>query len=170
MRLLNCPKALALLVFLAGLASIATAWGFQIIGGYVPCKLCLEQRVPYYTALPLTIFALLLMWRQRPVLAAWLMLLVAVIFAYGAGLGAYQAGAEWGFWAGPSDCGGGNGGLSDAANMLSALKSTRVVSCTEASLRVLGLSFAGWNAVTSAGLALIALVSAFLGFKRRGGS
>ena len=47
-----------------------------------------------------------------------------------------------------------------AANMLQALQSTRVVSCTEASWRMLGLSFAGWNAVASAGLALLALLAA----------
>ena len=36
------------LLLVGGLAAIATAWGFQLIGGYVPCKLCLEQRIPYY--------------------------------------------------------------------------------------------------------------------------
>ncbi|TYC53719.1 disulfide bond formation protein B, partial [Rhodobacterales bacterium] len=49
-----------------------------------------------------------------------------------------------------------------AAGMLDALKSVRVVSCTEASWRMLGLSFAGWNAVASAGLAVLALLAAIL--------
>jgi disulfide bond formation protein DsbB len=95
------------------------------------------------------------------------MLLVAVIFAYGSGLGIYQAGAEWGFWPGPNDCGGGDTSLSDATNMLSALKSTRVVSCTEASWRMFGLSFAGWNAVASAGLAALGLLAGLLLLKKR---
>ncbi|MEO9629363.1 disulfide bond formation protein B [Roseibium sp.] len=158
------PKAIALLLLVAGLAVICTAWGFQLIGGYVPCKLCLEQRVPYYAGLPLTVFGLLLMSRSRPGLAGGMMVVVALVFAYGAGLGIYQSGAEWGFWPGPSDCGGGSAGPADATNMLSALKSTRVVSCTEASWRMFGLSFAGWNAVASAGLALLAALSAALSF------
>ncbi|WP_153771477.1 disulfide bond formation protein B [Labrenzia sp. CE80] len=158
-------KAIALLLLVAGLAAICTAWGFQLIGGYVPCKLCLEQRVPYYAGLPLTVFGLLLMSRNRPRLASGVMVVVALVFAYGAGLGIYQSGAEWGFWAGPSDCGGGSAGPADAANMLSALKATRVVSCTEASWRMLGLSFAGWNAVASAGLTLLAALSAALSFR-----
>ena len=150
------------LILVGGLVVIATAWGYQLIGGYVPCKLCLEQRVPYYVGLPLAAIAMFFLTRQKDGLAALALLAVAVVFAYGAGLGAYQAGAEWDFWAGPNDCGGGNSGPTSAANMLSALQNTRVVSCTEATWRMLGLSFAGWNAVASAGLAFLGLAGALL--------
>ncbi len=150
------------LVLAAGLAVIAAAWGFQLIGGFVPCKLCLEQRIPYYIGLPLTALALVLMLQRRTGLAVAVLLVVTLVFAYGSGLGIYQAGAEWGFWDGPNDCGGGTAAPSSAAGMLDALKSTRVVSCTEASWRLAGLSFAGWNAVAAAGLGLGALLSAFL--------
>ena len=155
-------RNLTALVFFGGLAAIATAWGFQVFGGYLPCKLCLEQRVPYYVGLPLTALALLLQVTKRPGLASLVLLVVAVVFAYGSGLGIYQAGAEWGVWAGPTDCGGGGAAPTAAAGMLDALKSVRVVSCTEASWRMLGLSFAGWNAVASAGLAVLALLAAIL--------
>ncbi|TYC52458.1 disulfide bond formation protein B, partial [Rhodobacterales bacterium] len=94
-------RNLTALVFFGGLAAIATAWGFQVFGGYLPCKLCLEQRVPYYVGLPLTALALLLQVTKRPGLASLVLLVVAVVFAYGSGLGIYQAGAEWGVWAGP---------------------------------------------------------------------
>ncbi len=150
------------LVFLGGLAIILTAWGFQLIGGYVPCKLCLEQRIPYYAGLPLTVLALILISAGRKGWALLALLGIAVIFAYGSGLGIYQAGAEWQFWDGPNDCGGGSAAPSSAANMLQTLQSIRVVSCTEASWRMFGLSFAGWNAVASAGLACLALLAAFL--------
>ena len=42
-------------VLLLGLLTILGAWGFQVIGGYFPCKLCLEQRVPYYVGLPVAL-------------------------------------------------------------------------------------------------------------------
>lgn len=158
-------RQLVLLLIAGGLASILTAWGFQLIGGYVPCKLCLEQRIPYYVGLPLALLALLVMLRGTPaqgrLVVTVLLLAVAAVFAWGAGIGAYQAGAEWGFWAGPADCGGGGGMPDSAANMLNALRSTRVVSCTEASWRMFGLSFAGWNAVISAGVAVLALAGAW---------
>lgn len=158
-------RQLVMLLIAGGLASILTAWGFQLIGGYVPCKLCLEQRIPYYVGLPLALLALLVMLRETPaqgrLVVTVLLLAVAAVFAWGAGIGAYQAGAEWGFWAGPADCGGGGGMPDSAANMLNALRSTRVVSCTEASWRMFGLSFAGWNAVISAGVAVLALAGAW---------
>ncbi|WP_417771647.1 disulfide bond formation protein B [Stappia sp.] len=161
--------AALLLVLAGGLAAILGAWGFQLIGGYAPCKLCLEQRVPYYIGLPVALVALALVARGRVRgLTALLLVVVAAIFAYGAGLGVYQAGAEWDFWAGPSDCGGGAAIPGSAANMLNALKSTRVVSCTEASWRMFGLSFAGWNAVVSAGLAVLALFALVRGRRAAG--
>ncbi|MTI43436.1 disulfide bond formation protein B [Roseibium hamelinense] len=151
-----------MLLFTVGLAAIAIAWGYQIIGGFVPCELCLEQRVPYYVGLPLTLAGLFLSLENKLGAAALLFCAVTVIFAYGSGLGLYQAGAEWGFWLGPNGCGGSSGGPDSAADMLSALQSTRLVSCTEASWRFLGLSFAGWNAVVSGGLAVLGLVAALL--------
>jgi disulfide bond formation protein DsbB len=45
-------------------------------------------------------------------------------------------------------------------DFLNQLQTTRVVSCTEAAWRFLGLSLAGWNAVISLALAVFALVPA----------
>ena len=42
------------------------------------------------------------------------------------------------------------------ADFLKQLETTRVVSCTEAAFRVLGLSMAGWNVLVSLGLAAFA--------------
>ena len=41
------------------IAAIGLAWSFEVFGGYAPCPLCLEQRVPYYVAIPVTLAALL---------------------------------------------------------------------------------------------------------------
>jgi disulfide bond formation protein DsbB len=51
--------------------------------------------------------------------------------------------------------------------MLQALQSARVVSCTEASWRLLGLSFAGWNVVASGVVAVLALIAAVLSRKAK---
>ncbi len=125
--------------------------------GLVPCKLCLLQRQPYYYGLPLAALAIL---APRRWLAAGLALLT-VLFLVSAGLGAYHAGVEWGWFLGPSDCGGGTGaGSRDVGDLLSALNNVRVVSCTEAAWRFLGLSLAGWNALVSLGLAALAAFGA----------
>lgn len=157
------PLALALAI---GLAAILGAWGFQLIGGYVPCELCLEQRLPYYAGLPLILLAVVLA-RRMPRLAGLAAGVAALAFLVGAAIGAYQAGAEWGFWPGPTDCGGGTGPVTDATDLLAQMEATRLVSCTEASFRFLGLSFAGWNVVASGAVALLALAGALLAGQAR---
>jgi disulfide bond formation protein DsbB len=153
---------LAALGFVIGLAAILGAWAFQIFGGYVPCKLCLEQRIPYYLGLPVLLIAILLLGaRKSERLARGLLVLAGLIFLAGLGLAIYHAGAEWQFWAGPSDCGGGVATTGNAGDLLAQIGKTRVVSCTEAALRVLGLSFAGWNALVSIVVAAAAFRAAF---------
>jgi disulfide bond formation protein DsbB len=152
-------------VLALGLATILGAWGFEIIGGYVPCALCLKERIPYYVGLPLALAALAAaaysapQWVSRIALAV-----VALVFIYGAYLGIYHAGAEWSWWPGPSDCGaGGAGPATSTGGLLEQLEGIHIVSCTEASWRFpagWGLSFAGWNAAVSLVLAAAASLGA----------
>ncbi|AWN46966.1 disulfide bond formation protein B [Methylobacterium terrae] len=160
---LTAPRPAALLVLVGAAATVGGALIFQHGLGYVPCKLCLTERQPYYLALPLLAAALLLPRR----LAGGLLGLVALIFLVGTGLGAYHAGAEWGFWPGPSDCGGGTGpapaGVDD---FLKSLEATRPVDCTAASWRFLGISLAGYNALIALGLAALAGTGAWRALRR----
>lgn len=152
-------RLLILLAFGLGLGAIVGAWGFQVIGGYVPCKLCLQERVFYYVGLPPLLLALAIA-KASPRLARLLALLGGLTFLAGTGLGVYHVGAEWGFWLGPADCGGGTAPVTNAADLLAQMKSTRLVSCSEASIDLFGLSFAGWNAVVSAVVAVLSLAAA----------
>lgn len=150
------------LVFVIGLATIVTAWGFELIGGFVPCALCLQERVPYYIGLPLALAALLAaMAGAKPTVSRMLLMFSGLVFTYGVFLGIYHAGAEWAWWAGPADCGGPGGSVTDVNDLLSQLDTIRVVSCTEASWRLFGLSFAGWNAVASIVLVVVAFWGVF---------
>ncbi|MEE7456869.1 disulfide bond formation protein B [Methylorubrum populi] len=150
-------RTVALAVALGAALTVGGALVFEHGLGYVPCKLCLTERVPYYLAAPLALVAALL--PSRP--ARFLLGLVALVLLYGAGLGAYHAGAEWGFWPGPSDCGGGSGaGPADVGDFLKSLDSVRPVDCTAAAWRFLGISLAGWNALIAAVLGLLAAAAA----------
>ena len=87
-----------------------------------------------------------------------LYVLVAVAFLGNAGLGVYHAGAEWKYWDPPASC----AAPSTLPNFdIKQTSFDRVPpSCSAPSLRILGLSFAGWNVVTSVLLAGGALVAA----------
>jgi disulfide bond formation protein DsbB len=152
-------------VFAVGLATVLAAWSFQLIGGYIPCKLCLEQRIPYYLGVPLSFAALGAALTGAPERTARMLLAAAgLVFLFGAYLGIYHAGVEWGWWLGPADCGaGGAGEAVSTTDLLAQLENIRVVSCTEASWRLFGLSFAGWNAVISLVLAAVSVYGAFRG-------
>lgn len=160
------PGSAAAAILLVGLAVIAGAWGFELIGGYEPCALCLEQRWPYYLGLPLAALAAIGAALGCRRCAAIGLLGVTLIFAYGTGLAAYHAGIEWGFWPGPAACSGGAAGLpTSAAGLAASLETAHVPSCTEAAWRLAGISLAGYNAVISLGLTVAAGLGAWAGLR-----
>lgn len=153
------PQRAALLIFLVALATIAGAWVFEYYG-YAPCELCLKQRWAYYAGVPLALVVALLAPRN-PGLARTGLTLLALLWFASMAFGIYHSGVEWKWWPGPATCtaqAGFTGGLPDL--------SKPAVLCDTPALRILGLSLAGWNAVISLGLALIALA----GLRRAQGS
>jgi disulfide bond formation protein DsbB len=145
----------ALLILLVAAATVGGALASQHVFGLVPCKLCLLQRWPYYLGIPLA--AATMLPRSGGGASRAGLGLLAIVFLVSAGLGAYHAGVEWGWFLGPSDCGGGAGApVPGVGDLLRSLDRIRVVSCTEAAWRLLGLSLAGWNALVSLALAALA--------------
>jgi len=140
-------RPLVLLATLGSAALLLGAFGFQHIGGLLPCKMCLWQRWPHAAAI--LIGALILLGGPR--LLAWAGALAA---ASTGAIGVYHAGVEWGLWPGPSSCSGagaGLGGLS-GADLLSTEGPAALVMCDEVVWQLAGLSMAGWNALLSFGL------------------
>ncbi|CEJ11163.1 Disulfide bond formation protein B [bacterium YEK0313] len=159
----NNPRlAAALLVGCGATATILGAYFFQYVIGLAPCPLCLEQRVPYYVAIPLA-FALAVgaVLRLPPLVIRIGLLALALVMAWAAGLGIYHAGAEWGFWQGPTTCAQPSTLARTPADLMRQLRSgPPVVDCTVAAWRLFGISLAGWNALIATVLSLVALVGA----------
>lgn len=153
----------AILLAIAMAATVGSALGFQHIGGYIPCKLCYEQRIPYYIGAPLMLIAFGSAWlRLSGIVTRGLLLIGALLMLYGLYLGVYHSGVEWAWWPGPTDCGvvvdgpsGGTGGVLDAIDTVIP------PSCDKAALRILGLSLAGWQAIAALVLGAIAFKGAF---------
>ncbi len=147
--------ALLLLVGMAG--TVLIALGFEHIGGYIPCYLCLQQRIPYYVGAPLMALAALGAWMNWPAWSVRVLLLAgALLMTIGLGLGVYHSGVEWGFWQGPANCAAVPSPVSTGKGILDAINTQIPPSCTDAPWRMLGLSFAGWNVVASLVLGAIA--------------
>ncbi|MGI9404251.1 MAG: disulfide bond formation protein B [Hyphomicrobium sp.] len=141
-------KAGALALVIAG-GAILAALAFEYIGGYLPCPLCLQQRYAYYLGVPLLFIALVFVSAGHRYPAGLIFLFVSLAFLANAGLGVYHAGVEWGFWPGPQSCAGVQELTTSAGALLESLPNANVVRCDEAPWRFAGLSFAGWNVVTS---------------------
>ncbi|RYE32660.1 MAG: disulfide bond formation protein B [Hyphomicrobiales bacterium] len=160
-RHLPSPRQLIALIGVVSFALIAGAWFFELVLHLSPCKLCLEQRAPHYAAIGLALVGLVLARSPR---LQWLVLLgLAVLMAWSTGLGVYHAGVEWGWFMGPNDCGGAASSAAGMQDFMKQLQTTRIVACSEAAWRFLGLSLAGWNALASAGLFLLAVVGLLRG-------
>jgi disulfide bond formation protein DsbB len=152
-------------VVIAGLgsATILGAWFFQYLG-YKPCPLCLEQRYVYYFGIPLAVLILL-----GDGVGSSRKVLVAALFAIAAGmlwntyLSTYHAGIEWKWWPGPPDCSGTLDHITAPGSILDSIKPVR---CDEAAWRFLGISLAGYDALISQTLAVVAGWGAWAGWNQ----
>ena len=143
-------RQLSLLAGAGSAGLLIAALGFQA-AGYAPCELCILQRWPHVAAI---IVAVLVWW------TGWvrgLAILGMIAAGVAMGLAIYHTGVEWKLWAGPSHCSGTIGNLAtmSAQDLMDRLQSAPVVRCDEVAWRFLGLSMAAWNAVFSAGLAVV---------------
>lgn len=130
---------------------LAGAFLFQL-AGYPPCAMCIWQRWPHAAAIAVGILAILIPWRILAVVGAG-------AAAITSGIGIYHTGVERDLWEGPTSCtGSGLGGMS-GADLLS-LDAPKLVMCDQVSWELLGLSMASWNALASAGLAVIWIIAA----------
>ena len=143
---------LIIIIALISLSTLLGAWFFELVLGLDPCPLCLTQRLPHYMVVALG--AIYIFYRKN--LKAFLFLF-AVLLIYSTGLAAYHAGAEYGFWAGPTSCAGAKPIVSSTIDLLKSIQETKIVDCTAVQWRLFGISLAGYNAIISAILAAMAL-------------
>ncbi|EJF80048.1 disulfide bond formation protein B [Bartonella doshiae] len=141
------------------LVTLGIALGFEYIGGYLPCDLCLIERFPYYGAIPFLLLAGFGAWFFRAFF--WVELLffcVFILMTISFILAIYHTGVEYGVWPAPTSCGtGATRFTTDASQLFNQLNSIHPPSCSDAPKRFLFLSFAGWNAVASLFYMLISL-------------
>jgi len=140
-------NTLVLLAAGGSAALLAAAFAFQHLGGLAPCTLCLWQRWPHAAAVLLGVAALALPGRLLPVLGAGAALATA-------GIGAYHAGVERGWWEGPQACAGGAPvGAMSVEDLTAQIMAAPLVRCDEVAWALGGISMAGWNALASLALA-----------------
>jgi disulfide bond formation protein DsbB len=150
------PAALALVVLAVATATIGGAWIFEALG-YAPCELCLKQRIPYYSAIPLAVVTAFAARQGGRRLARAGFVLTFLLFLAGAGLAVYHSGVELKIFPGPTECTGASTRASSFDDFRSRLEKLKVPRCDAPNLFVLGLTLGNWNILISTALAAAAL-------------
>ncbi|MBV9572192.1 MAG: disulfide bond formation protein B [Alphaproteobacteria bacterium] len=149
------PEAMVIALGTLSAALLLGALGFQYLGRLPPCEMCLWQRWPHLAA---AVLGLVGGWAvSRRVeghqLAAPLVFVTAMLVGLSGVIGAYHAGVEWHWWAGPSQCTGSGFKYTGKLDL-----NEPVVMCDRAAWRLFGISMAGYNAIISLGAAAFALL------------
>lgn len=149
-------------VVVASALTLATAHGFEHIGGLRPCPLCLEQRGAYWMAIGFGLAAAVLYRRggvEETVVPRLLVAGMTLALAYGAYLAGFHTGVEQGWWEGPASCT--STGVRTLEEMLQDGPDD-IVMCDEIPWALFGISMAGYNFLIALALTLYSA----LGFAR----
>lgn len=153
---------------IAGLALLllACSFTFEYGFGYRPCELCLLQRHLHMACAVAGLAGALAVRAQLlPSAAGWVAAALAILLiGCSGGVGFYQAGAEWHFWAGPAACSGHAFVYHGGALNLTSDEGPR---CDVAQWRLFGLSMAGYNALISLPAAVLGALALLGAFNRR---
>jgi disulfide bond formation protein DsbB len=145
-------------LLLAGsLALLAGAYGFEHIGGLVPCEMCWWQRWALFGVAILALDGVLMgaLSARKPVLApvgraaGWAAL---AALAANAGIALFHAGVEQKWWQGITRCTA-PPVAGDANAMLADILAQPLTRCDAIPWQMFGISMAGWNFLVSLALA-----------------
>ena len=137
-------KLLIKVIFLVSILALASAFFIEHILGHQPCDLCIFERIPYLLA----IIIILLNFKFNQ-FEKFFILLLLIMFLFGAILSLYHLGIEQGFIQESLVC-----DLTSGSNLLSKeeiLKQLQEknVSCKDVTFKIFGLSLTSYNILIS---------------------
>ncbi len=151
------PNTIPGLILLVTVAILSSAYSAEYIGGLRPCILCLYERIPWFVTGGLMLVTILMQF-SGPGRRGILLLTALVMFA-GAALGGYHVGVEQEIFDPPTTCSAQAtpGTLDELKALLATATAPR---CDEIQWEMFGISLAGYNAIASLAMGLLALVAA----------
>ena len=137
-------KLLIKIIFLVSILALASAFFIEYILGHQPCNLCIFERIPYLLA----IIIILLNFKFNQ-FEKFFILLLTIVFLFGAILSLYHLGIEQGFVQESLVC-----DIKSGSNLLSKeeiLKQLQEknVSCKDVTFKIFGLSLTSYNILIS---------------------
>ena len=132
------------IIFLVSTVALLSAFFIEYILGHQPCNLCIFERIPYLLAIIIILFNLKFNQFEK-----FFILLLVIVFLFGAILSLYHLGIEQGFIQESLVC-----DLKSGSNLLSKeeiLKQLQEkdISCKDVTFKIFGLSLTSYNILIS---------------------
>ena len=146
------PRLGPMLVAVACVGALGTAFVSEIWGGLEPCVLCIYQRYVYGVAFAIGLTGVLV---GQPVVARAVMLLAGLTFLVGAGVSFFHVGVEYQWWRGTDGCHAPTIDMTQSAeDLTSAILNSPFVPCDQIAWSLFGVTMAGFNTIASLILAV----------------
>ena len=143
--------------FLISSLMLISAFYLEYFHGALPCDLCITQRW-FHSAIIAYSFIIILILNKISISKELLLLGGGVLWLSSSSAGLYHFGIEMNFWTGPDGC---SSNIDFSKDTLTYLLNKSPIKCDEVMFEIFGLSLAGWNAVASLFIFLLASILLF---------
>ena len=142
-------KNIYLLILIYSITAILSAIYIERVLGYLPCKLCIYQRIPFLLAIFICFLGYNYFKSDRILIA------LIITFTLSTTLSGYHFGIENGIFEEYSGCTNTNIDITDKAKIIESLEIVK--NCKDVEFSILGISLSGLNFLTSLLIVLFSL-------------
>ena len=143
--------------FIISSLMLLSAFYLEYFHGALPCDLCITQRW-FHGAIIGYSFIIILIINKTLISNKLLVLVGAILWLSSSLAGLYHFGIEMNFWTGPDGC---SSNIDFSKDTLKYLLNKSPIKCDEVMFEIFGLSLAGWNALASFFIFLLASIFLF---------
>ena len=143
--------------FLISSFMLISAFYLEYFHGALPCDLCITQRW-FHGAIIAYSFIIIVIIKKTLISKKFLMIGGAILWLSSSLAGLYHFGIEMNFWTGPDGC---SSNIDFSKDTLTYLLNKSPIKCDEVMFEIFGLSLAGWNALASFFVFLLAGILLF---------
>jgi len=143
--------------FLISSFMLISAFYLEYFHGALPCDLCITQRWFHGSII---IYSLIIIFIINITSISKILLLLGggILWLLSSLMGLYHFGIEMNFWTGPDGC---SSNIDFSKDTLTYLLNKSPIKCDEVMFEIFGLSLAGWNALASFFIFLLASILLF---------
>ena len=134
-----------LVIYSLGVSFLAIVFAlyYQYFENYLPCELCVYQRIPYILII---VFSILYFFSR---LFKYILVVLVFLFLSSFALALTHFGVEKGFWEISSSCSNATQEFDDIDELRAFLSSVPITKCDEVTWSFGGISMAGYNVIYS---------------------